>query len=113
MSEQAKSPEEQRNILRHALIAGPARTLDLHKRLPRLFKKRGWPLDEDLLAVAGAAIALTCMGQIMRGSIRGLRLFRRPAAAEGCGGKWPLEAGKLTAPQIVAELELDDLLRPI
>lgn len=112
MSERLFDKATQRYALQHAHIAGPARTLDLHRRLPRLFKVRGWPLDTDLLAVAMAAISLTRMEQITRVTIRGLRLFRRPPAADGCGGRWPKDAGKLTAPQIVAELELNDLLEP-
>jgi hypothetical protein len=104
---------EDRHALKFAAIAGPSRSLGLLKiddekrltgRVPELLRSRGWPVDLDLCIVLAAAIGLKKIGV-------GRQLFRRPSAAQGCGGKWPADAGSLTASQIVVELELSDLLQ--
>lgn len=100
----SRTPEQQRDVFRFAAIAGPARGLDLHKRLPEVMRDRGWPQDFDLVCVLTAAIGLTKIGA-------GRTLFRRPSAASGCDGRWPVDAGRLEARQIVNEFELGDLLQ--
>ena len=113
MSDGPKDTPEDRFAVKFASIAGPSRSLGLLKiddekrltgRIPELLRKRGWPLDLDLCCVLAMAIGHKKIGL-------GRQLYRRPPAAEGCGGKWPVDAGSLTASQIVTELELTDLLQ--
>ena len=101
--EQEAAFEEAKYATLIPILVGPVRTLELAKRVPELFKARGWPLDQDLLAVVMAAIAC-------RKLRAGRQLFRRPDAAGGCGGKWPESDARLTAIQIVDALELVDLM---
>lgn len=83
---------------------GVAYRLGLHKRVPDLLRKRGWPTDEGLNVVLAAAIACKVQGA-------GGEVFRRPAAADGLPeGRWGRDEIKLTASQIVASLELEELL---
>ena len=107
------SAESDRFAVKYASIAGPSRSLGLLKiddekrltgRVPELLRRRGWPVDLDLCCVLAMAVGHKKIGL-------GRQLYKRPAAADGCGGRWPAEAGKLTASQIVADLELTDLLQ--
>lgn len=91
-------------VLRHALIAGSVRGLDLRRRVPLLLKERGWPVDEDLVAVLATAVGLTKVGA-------GATVMRRPPAADGCAGWWPREWERRRASQLVADLELRSLLQ--
>lgn len=103
MTEPDPSPEEQKNVVRHALLAGTARGLGLLQRVPELCRARGWALEPHIVAVLQGAVALKKIGA-------GRTSFRRPASAEGLGGKWPADIPRLTASQIVALLELEELL---
>jgi len=99
------SGRQDKEAIRYALLAGPARGLGLLKRVPELLRQRGWPHEGDLAVVCAAAVGCTKIGA-------GRQLLRRPREADGCGGRWPADAGTLTARQIVEELELSDLLVP-
>lgn len=100
------NPKEERQAMTFALLAGPARTLGLHKRVPELLRARGWTCEPDVVAVLTAALSLTKVRA-------GLTAIRRPPAAGGLGGKWPEERTHMLARQIVDVLELDDLLHPV
>lgn len=102
MSERARPPEAQMKVMRHALIAGSVRGLDLRKRVPQLLRERGWPQDEDLIAALCVAVGLTKVGA-------GATVIRRPPAADGCAGWWPREWERRRASRLVMDLELDVL----
>lgn len=100
-----------RGFLR-ALMVGPVRALDLIKRMPHEFKARGWPPDEEGIAV----VACAC------GAVRlsaGDQRFRLPpgllkhdawfAFARRCGGG----TGTVTAMEIVENMELWPLTEPV
>lgn len=106
MSDRVRTPDEQLKVFRYAALAGPARGLDLFRRVPELLRSRGWSTHPDLQAVLISAIGLTKIGA-------GATVIKRPPGADEVGGKWPVEAGKLTARQIVVELELKDLLQAV
>lgn len=95
---------EQADVVIYALLAGTARGLDLHKRLPELMRSRGFPTDDvDLVSVLKAAVALKAIGA-------GATLVHRPSGADALRGAWPADSGTRTASQIVEELELQRLL---
>lgn len=102
MSDASRTPEQQWNATRYAMLAGPVRGLDLLKRVPDLLRRRGWPEDPDLVAVISAAVGLKKIGA-------GRTLIRRPHAAGGCGGKWPVDQPRMEARFIVEQLELSEL----
>lgn len=113
MSDKLEDTPANRHAVKFATIAGPSRSLGLLKiddekrltgRIPELLRSRGWPVDMDLCCVLAAAVGFKKIGV-------GRQLFRRPTAAQGCGDKWPADAGSLTAAQIVIDLELTDLLQ--
>lgn len=106
MADRIINPKEQRQAMTFALLAGPARTLALHKRVPALLRARGWTCEPDVVAVLTAALSLTKVRA-------GLTIIRRPPAAGGLGGKWPEEITHLLAREIVNLLELDDLLEAV
>lgn len=89
-------------MLRTSLLVGSARSLDLIGRTPRLFIKRGWPCDPDVLAVVIAAVSCIALGAHSQP-------MKRPAAASSIQG-WP-EGEQATAAEIVAGLDLRDLLK--
>lgn len=98
--------EQYKAIHRKAMLAGAAKALGLVQRVPELMRTRGWPADDqDLVAVLITAVACRKWGA-------GREVFRRPKAADGLGGLWPLHAQRVTANHIVDTLELDDLLSP-
>lgn len=97
-------------MIRQQIVAVPWRVLGLAKRLPELFASRQWPLDDDLMAVCGAAIGYETAGIH--------QMFKRPAAAaelrEGIGVGdflWP-EGLPLSALEIIHRLGLKELLAP-
>jgi hypothetical protein len=104
MMDREKSPEEQRLHLFYACLAGPYRTLGLARRIPELLRKRGWPIDQDLVSVLGGAVALKKIGA-------GRQPFRRPPLADRLGGMWPADSAAMTASQIVERFELQELLQ--
>lgn len=104
MADAERDPWAQVQVMRYACIAGPARGLDLHRRVPELFRQRGWPEDPDIMAVVKAAVGLKKIGA-------GLTVFRRPPSADALRGAWPEEDGKLEARQLVEKLELQELLQ--
>lgn len=61
------------------VVATAWRVLELGKRLPEIFKERGWPLDEDLMAVAASAIGF------VKANLG--KQYRRPPAAAQLGVK--------------------------
>lgn len=77
-----KTPGQARAEKRFALLAGPARGLDLFERVPELFRSRDWPLDPDLQAVIISAVGLTKIGA-------GATPLYRPPTADGMRGAWP------------------------
>jgi len=105
------SPEERDFALLRALMVGPVRALDLLKRVPEVFAARGWPRDEDSIAVVACAIGAA---KINAGS----QLFRLPPALQAHDAWFALAArhdqgGRLTADQIVEGMELQALLDPV
>jgi hypothetical protein len=88
---------------RAAMLAGSARALGLYLRVPQLLRKRGWPQDGDLIAVITAAVALKRIGG-------GRTVIKRPPGADGCQEMWSPKFPRLTASQIVDELDLHELL---
>lgn len=84
---------------------GVAVRLGYHRTVPELLKKRGWPLDEDLVVVLASALA--CKAQEAGGT-----RFRRPVGADGLPGLWPIEETSRTASRIIESLELTELIEP-
>jgi hypothetical protein len=103
------SKEEFRKVTIGSLIMGPARALDLLKRVPALFKERRWPVTQDATAIAATAVGCVKLGAV------GTRL-RIPAELALAHPRWAecarLEDGKPTAAQVVVRLDLQRLLEP-
>lgn len=93
---QAAATERKRVIL-----GSTAREMGLLKRVPELFKRRGWTATEDVTAVVIAAVVCVQVNAYRQ-------RFRRPPGAEECGGKWP-DGSTAIALQIVRGLELEEL----
>jgi hypothetical protein len=123
--EREASIDEEKAVIRHAILAGPARALGLFKRVPEVFKKRGWSLDDDLVAVAISAISIKRMEEVIspeavafgwEGRQHGTNAkiyLRRPPAADTCGDRWPNTVPRATPREVVSLLDLDELLMPV
>lgn len=89
--------------MRRGLVVGIARKLDLHKRLPELFRRRGWPLDNDV--VAGVVIrAVACVALNAQGELIDIPDEMRQA------DKWRELGERAEATEIVSRLNLGHLL---
>lgn len=87
-----------------ALIVGPVRALGLLKRVPELFRERGWPEHPDLVALACHAVGATKIGA-------GGQVLKRPAAAD-LHERFALLPAKVKAVEIVSHLDLGRMLDP-
>lgn len=89
---------------KRAHLIGPARAFKLFEKVPTLFSKRGWSTNEDAVAVAIAALSCVSLGAFAQ-------KFRVPLLVRELK-EWAfaLETGKATALEIVALMELRDLL---
>lgn len=96
--------EEMEAALRQALLVGPVRALQLLERVPMTFRKRGWASNEDLVAIACAAIACVFIGA-------GGQRFRIPSAARMLD-KWNQLTSPAASDDIVSVLDLGRLLEP-
>lgn len=87
-----------------AMLVGPARALGLFKRVPALFKERGWGADDDMITVAICAVSCVKLGAFGQG-------FKIPACAREAD-KWRELGARADATDIVSRLDLGRLLEP-
>ena len=99
--------KQQYDLMRTALIIGPARALDLLDRVPALFKRRGYRIDDDRVAVATAAVSCVKLGA------RGQMLRIPPEWSESREWRFAGDAGRAAAADVVEHLELGELLEPL
>lgn len=99
--------EEQVLELGHTkLLAKYGAELALFRRLPELFRKRRWPVQDDLMAVALAAVCY------MKAGLFGEVLDIPAAAADRNEWRDLVVQGRAACTSIVADLDLGELLDP-
>ncbi len=99
-------PVDPRMLAKKALLAGAARGLKLLERMPALFAKRGWKAEGDAVTIAIAALCVYSLGGLGQPINVPLSLWDRP--------EWRFAGetmGRVSAAEVIAHLDLKELLR--
>lgn len=89
-----------------AFLVGAARGLKLLERMPPLFLRRGWRVDQGRIEIAEAAICLMALGALGQPINVPKELWDSP--------EWRFAGeteGRVTAAEVVAHLDLKEMLR--
>ncbi len=86
---------------KRVILGSTAREMGLLKRVPELFSRRHWPINNDAIAVVIAAVVCVQVNAYRQ-------RFKRPPGADACGDKWP-SGDSAIALQIVRALDLEEL----
>jgi hypothetical protein len=98
---------EQQHAVLQAFLVAPARALDLFRRVPELFKRRGWPEDFDGRCVVIAAIGAVKLGALGQRFRLPPELVKHESWFKFAAG---VPGGIPTAEQIITHFELQPLL---